>query len=223
MIDWTPFILTLKLAFLTTFILFFIAIPIGYYLSKRNSVFKVVLEAIFGLPLVLPPTVLGFYILMVFGKNSFMGDFLYRYFNIELIFSFSGLLVASIIYSFPFMIQPLQAGFSGISSNLINAAKIMGKNEITILSKVVLPNMKNAMLSGIILTFAHTIGEFGVVLMIGGNIPNKTKVASIAIYDLVETMQYEIAHIYSLILLCFSFCILFTLYFFNGKFNFNVK
>ncbi|WP_371258970.1 molybdate ABC transporter permease subunit, partial [Flammeovirga sp. SJP92] len=110
MIDWTPFILTIKLALLTTIILFCIAIPLGYYLSKKKNIFTIFLETLFGLPLVLPPTVLGFYILITLGKNSLIGDFLLQHFNIQLVFSFSGLLIGSIIYSFPFMIQPLQAG-----------------------------------------------------------------------------------------------------------------
>ncbi|MBD0402897.1 molybdate ABC transporter permease subunit [Flammeovirga sp. EKP202] len=223
MIDWTPFILTLKLALLTTIILFCIAIPLGYFLSKRKNIFTIFLETLFGLPLVLPPTVLGFYILITLGKNSLIGDFLSEHFDIQLVFSFSGLLIGSIIYSFPFMIQPLQAGFSTIPEDLIHAAMLMGKKEITILLKVVLPNMKSAILSGLVLTFAHTIGEFGVVLMIGGNIPDKTKVASIAIYDYVESMQYDNAHEYAFILLCFSFTILFLLYYFNRKNNFNLK
>ncbi|WP_044211572.1 molybdate ABC transporter permease subunit [Flammeovirga sp. OC4] len=223
MIDWTPFILTLKLALLTTIILFCIAIPLGYFLSKRKNIFTIFLETLFGLPLVLPPTVLGFYILITLGKNSLIGDFLSEHFDIQLVFSFSGLLIGSIIYSFPFMIQPLQAGFSTIPEDLIHAARLMGKKEITILLKVVLPNMKSAILSGLVLTFAHTIGEFGVVLMIGGNIPDKTKVASIAIYDYVESMQYDNAHEYAFILLCFSFTILFLLYYFNRKNNFNLK
>lgn len=223
MIDWSPFFLTIKLALLTTIILFCIAIPLCYWLSKRRNIFTIILETLFGLPLVLPPTVLGFYILISLGSNSYIGKFLEEWFNIQLVFSFWGLLIGSIIYSLPFMIQPLKTGFSSVPKDLLDASKLMGKDEFTTLTKVILPNIKSSILSGLILTFAHTIGEFGVVLMIGGNIPDKTKVASIAIYDYVESMQYEMAHTYSFILLTFSFSILFLLYFFNRKSNFNFK
>src|SRR5690606_30346444 len=167
--------------------------------------------------LVLPPTVLGFYLLLAFSPENGFGRFLETYLDIRLVFSFPGLVIASMIYSLPFMIQPIQAGFRAIPRNLIEAAYILGKNKRTTLLKVILPNVKNSLLTGIILTFAHTVGEFGVVLMIGGNIPLETRVISVAIYDQVEAMNYSQANIYSGILLVFSFLVLLGVYLINNR------
>ena len=218
-IDFTPFILSFKLAFITTVILFFITLPLAWYLAFSKSKIKPIIESIFALPIVLPPSVLGFYLLVLLSKNSPLGEFLYRYFNIELLFSFSGLVVASIIYSFPFMLQPLQSGFEGLNKNMIEASYISGKGSFETIFKVALPNIKPALITAIIITFAHTIGEFGVVLMVGGSIEGETKVASIAIYEMVESLDYKSAHIYSAILLGFSFITLFIVYSLNKKFK----
>lgn len=217
MLDFEPFYLTLKLALVTTGLLFMVGVPLGYWLAYSPFRGKVVLEALIGLPLVLPPTVLGFYLLLAFSPENAFGAFLEKYLDIRLVFSFSGLVIASMVYSLPFMIQPLQAGFRSISGNLIEASYLLGKSKWTTLLHVILPNMKNALLTGTILTFAHTVGEFGVVLMIGGNIPQETRVISVAIYDQVEAMNYSMANLYSGILLGFSFLVLLTVYLINNR------
>ena len=215
MIDFTPFTLSFKLAFIVTFILLIISIPYAWFLSNLKSKIKPFLETITALPLVLPPSVLGFYLLVLFSKDAFLGKFCYEICNIKLLFTFEGLVVASVIYSFPFMVQPIQSGFEGINKNIIEASYVCGKGKIETFFKVILPNIKSSILSAIVLTFAHTIGEFGVVLMVGGSIPGKTEVASVAIYDYVENLDYKSAHIYSLILLVISFLVLFIVYFLN--------
>lgn len=216
MMDWFPLLLTLKLAAVTTAILFILGVPIAYWLSNSKSKIKPVFETLVSMPLVLPPTVLGFYILMVFSPSNAFGSWLSQDLGIQLIFSFPGLVIASVIYSLPFMVQPIQSGFSSLSPELSEAAYTMGKSRITTLWKVLMPNIRPSILTGIVLTFAHTIGEFGVVLMIGGNIPGKTKVASIAVYDEVEAMNYGAANAYSFVLFALTFAILLLVYLSNG-------
>jgi len=216
--NWEPLILTFKLALVTTIILFVIAIPVAYKLSKSSSRLKPVVEALVSMPLVLPPTVLGFYFLIAFSPNNALGSWLSEWLGIKLIFSFPGLVVASIIYSLPFMVHPIQAGLSGISKSITEASYVMGKSKWETLLRVQLPQIKPALLTGIVLSFAHTVGEFGVVLMIGGNIPGKTKVASIAIYDEVEALNYDVANAYSLVLFAITFSILLVVYLVNGKY-----
>jgi molybdate transport system permease protein len=215
--EFTPFILSFKLAFVTTVILFFISMPLAWYLSQTRSRVKPLLEAITALPLVLPPSVLGFYILWALSQNSAFGAFLEEQFGIQLVFNFAGLVVASCFYSLPFMVQPLQSGFESLNKNMLEASYISGKSKLTTILKVALPNMKPALLTAIIVTFAHTVGEFGVVLMVGGSIPGETKVASVAIYEMVEIMDYSSAHIYSIIMLVMSFVVLLSVYIFNQK------
>lgn len=169
------------------------------------------------LPLVLPPSVLGFYLLVTFSDSSFLGIFLKDYFNIELLFSFSGLILASCIYSLPFMVQPIQNGFESLNKYMLEASYIGGKSKIKTILFVAIPNIKSSITTAIIITFAHTIGEFGVILIIGGSIPNETKVASIAIYEEIEMLNYSTANIYSFIMLVFSFIILFFLSFLKSK------
>ena len=217
--EFTPFILSFKLAFVTTVILFFISMPLAWYLSQTRSKVKPLLEAITALPIVLPPSVLGFYILWALSQNSALGIFLEENFGIQLVFNFAGLVVASCFYSLPFMVQPLQSGFESLNKNMLEASYISGKSKITTILKVALPNMKPALLTAIIVTFAHTVGEFGVVLMVGGSIPGETKVASVAIYEMVEIMDYSSAHIYSIIMLIISFTVLLSVYIFNHKYN----
>jgi molybdate transport system permease protein len=211
----TPFILSFKLASLTTLILFIISLPLAWYLSQTKSKAKPFLEAITALPIVLPPSVLGFYILIVLAPNSPIGDFIQELFGIKLLFSFTGLVVASCLYSLPFMVQPLQGGFESLNKNMLEASYLAGKSELITLLRVALPNIKPALMTAIIITFAHTVGEFGVVLMVGGSIPEETKVASVAIYEMVEVMDYGTAHIYSGIMLILSFIVLFGVYSFN--------
>lgn len=214
--DWTPLILTFKLALVTTILLFFITIPLANWLANTKSKLKPFIETIVSLPLVLPPTVLGFYFLIAFSPGNAFGAWIDQTFGFQLVFSFAGLVIASMIYSLPFMVHPIQSGLSAIPSSIKEASALLGKSNFQTLMKVSLPNCKASILTGLVLSFAHTIGEFGVVLMIGGNIPGQTRVASIAIYDEVEALNYTEAHQYAIILLLFSFFILFWVYFING-------
>jgi molybdate transport system permease protein len=216
-IDWQPFLLTFKLAGLTTLFLLIITLPLAWWLAHTKSKIKPVVEALVSLPLVLPPSVLGFYLLVTFSPASTIGHFLIQTFGLHLIFSFPGLVFASVIYSFPFMVHPLQRGLEVLPASLLEAAYTLGKSKMQAFFQVVLPNMKAAVISGIVLSFAHTIGEFGVVLMIGGNLPGETKVASIAIYDEVEQMHYGTANYYSLALLAICFSVLLLVYSINKK------
>ncbi len=217
MIDVAPFILTLKLALVTTVVLLFISAPIAYYLANTKSKLKPIFESIVALPLVLPPSVLGFYFLLAFSDNGFMGRVWGFLFNAKLAFSFSGLVIGSIIFSLPFMTHPLLSGFESMDKNLKNAAMTLGKSPLEIFFRVELPMIKSSLITGVVLAFAHTVGEFGVVLMIGGNIEGVTRVASIAIYDKVESFEYASAHVYSAVLFFFSFAVLFFVYKFNKK------
>ena len=212
---WETLLLTGKLAGLTTLILFLISLPVAYLLAFKKFPFKAVVESIITLPLVLPPTVLGYYLLIAFSKNNFFGGFFIKYWDISLNFSFAGILIGSIIYSLPFMVHPLQAGFQNIHPTLIEASYMLGKGPLTTLWYIILPNIKNSIISGFVLTFSHTLGEFGVILMIGGNIKGETRVASIAVYDQVESMQYGNANYYALAMLVISFTILLAVYSFN--------
>jgi len=210
-LDFTPFLLSFKLAAITTIILFAIGLPLAWYLSQSKSKLKPILQTITALPIVLPPSVLGFYMLIVLSSSNIFGT--------NLVFSFTGLVIASCFYSLPFMVQPLQSGFEALNQNMLEASYLCGKSRFTTLLKVALPNIKPAVLTSVIITFAHTIGEFGVVLMIGGSIEGETKVASVAIYELVEVMDYHLAHIYSGIMIFISFAILLAVYIINGKLN----
>lgn len=217
MIELEPLWLTFKLAFFTTLILFFIAVPLANWLASKKNNFKIVAEVIVSMPLVLPPSVIGFYMLLAFSPGNAFGAFLEKYFNVQLVFSFEGLLIASIIYSLPFMVHPIQSGLTSLSPSLKEASYSVGKTKWQTLTKVLLPNIKSSLLTGIVLTFAHTVGEFGVVLMIGGNIPGKTRTASVAIYDEVEAFNYHNANMYAGILIILSFIILLTMYLVNRK------
>ena len=216
MLDWSPILLTMQLALIVTIILLVIAIPLAYWLCYAKTKIKPLVETLVSMPLILPPTVLGYYLLIAFSPNNAFGRLIENLFGIKLIFSFEGLIMASIIYSLPFMVQPILSGFKNLPVNLIDAAYVLGSSRIKTLYKILLPNIKTSILTGIVLTFAHTIGEFGVVLMIGGNIPDKTRVASIAIYDEVETLNYAAANTYSLILFTISFITLLLVYLING-------
>ena len=218
-IEFEPFILSFKLAGLTTIILFMFSIPLAWYLSQTKSKCKPFLEALTALPIVLPPSVLGFYILVALSHNSPIGVFFEDVFGIKLVFNFTGLVVASCFYSLPFMVQPLQGGFESINKNMLEASYIAGKSKLETIVKVAIPNIKPALMTAIIVTFAHTVGEFGVILMVGGSIPSETKVASVAIYEFVEIMDYKSAHIYSAIMVVISFVVLLSVYIFNGRQN----
>jgi molybdate transport system permease protein len=212
------FEISIKLALLTTVILFAIGVPTAYFLTYSKFRIKIVLQALVSMPLVLPPSVLGFYLLLAFSPNYWFGDFFARFFDIRLAFTFTGILVGSLIYNLPFMVNSIQTGFSNLPQSLKDASYTLGKSRITTLIKILIPNIKPAIITGICLTFAHTIGEFGVILMIGGNIPGKTRVASIAVYDEVQSLNFAMAHKYSLFLFLFSFLILVFIYGINKEF-----
>ena len=218
-LDLEPFLLSFKLAGITTFILLLIALPVSWWLSQTKCKCKPFIEAVVSLPIVLPPSVLGFYILYALSYNSPIGAFFEETFGITLVFNFTGLVIASCFYSFPFMVQPLQGGFESLNRHMIEASYIAGKSRLQTLLYVALPNIKPALLSALIITFAHTVGEFGVVLMVGGSIPGETKVASVAIYEFVEIMDYSQAHIYSAIMLVLSFTVLLGVYIFNHRYS----
>ena len=217
--DYTPFVLSFKLAGLTTLILFVFSVPLAWYLSQTRSKVKPVLEALTALPIVLPPSVIGFYLLVLLSQNSPLGEFFDEYLGMQLVFSFTGLVVASCFYSLPFMVQPLQSGFESLNKHMIEASYLAGKSKLQTVFKVALPNIKPALFTALIITFAHTVGEFGVVLMVGGSIPGETKVASVAIYEMVEVLEYGNAHIYSGIMLLMSFVTLLSVYIFNHSRN----
>lgn len=218
-LELAPFFLSFKLAFVVTLILFIIALPLSWHLSQSRSRTKPFLEALMALPIVLPPSVLGFYILMALSHNSPLGAFFKETFDISLVFNFTGLVIASCFYSLPFMVQPLQSGFENLDKSMLEASYVSGKSGIQTLLNVALPNIKPSLITALIITFAHTVGEFGVVLMVGGSIANETRVASVAIYEMVEVMDYGSAHIYSAIMVLISFLVLLGVYTFNGRFN----
>lgn len=217
MMDFGPLLLTLYLAIIVTAILLIIGTPLAWWLATTRSKFKPIAEALTALPLVLPPTVLGFYLLILFNPNSAIGGFWVTLTGESLTFSFTGLVIASVIYSLPFMVQPLQSAFEGVGLDMREAAASLRASPRDTFFNIVAPLSKRGFLTASILTFAHTLGEFGVVLMVGGNIPGRTKVMSIAIYEHVETLQYGQAHILSAILLGLSFCVLLFIYIFNRK------
>ena len=216
-LELAPFWLSFKLAGITTLLLFIIAVPLSWWLARTRCRCKPFLEAVVSLPIVLPPSVLGFYILVALSQHSPLGAFFEETFGIQLVFNFTGLVIASVFYSFPFMVQPLQSGFEGLNANMLEASYLAGKGKGETLLRVALPNIKPALLTAVIVTFAHTVGEFGVVLMVGGSIPGETKVASVAIYEMVEIMDYGAAHIYSAIMVALSFSVLLTVYLFNRR------
>ena len=215
--DIQPLILTFKLATVTTVILFTIAIPFAWWLANTKIRFKPVVETLVSMPLVLPPSVLGFYLLLAFSPEHWFGSWLDKELGIRLAFSFAGLVIASVIFSFTFIVHPVQAAFQNLPKSLTDAAKVLGKSNLQIFFRVLLPNIKPALISGTVLAFAHTVGEFGVVMMIGGNLPNATRVASIAIYDEVDSLNYAAANFYAGALFLSSFIILLIVYIVNRK------
>jgi len=208
---------TLRLALISTFILLVISIPFAWWLSQTKSRTRPLFEAIVALPLVLPPTVLGFYLLVALGPNGPIGGSLEALGLNHLAFSFSGLVIGSVIYSLPFAVQPLQNAFTAIPAKLLDVATTLRSNPWDRFWHVVIPLAKPGVISAAVLSFAHTLGEFGVVLMIGGNIPGETQVVSIAIYDHVESLNYGRAHLLSIGLLIFSMLVLLAVYSVNGR------
>ncbi|MVN23356.1 molybdate ABC transporter permease subunit [Mucilaginibacter arboris] len=215
MTDFSPIFLTLKLAVITTSILLVFGLPVAYWLSKGHSLLKVIIEAVLTMPLVLPPSVLGFYLLLAFSPQQGLGKWLLQHFDLQFVFSFEGLVLASVIYSLPFMINPVKSALQQLPQSLAHASFTMGKSERETFFYVLLPNIRASLLTASVMTFAHTLGEFGVVLMIGGNIPGITRVASIAIYNSVENMDYGTANIYSLFLFGLTFLLVMAVFIYN--------
>ena len=211
-IDPAPILLTLQLASITLVILLIVGLPLAWWLANTHSPLRGLIEALTALPLVLPPTVLGFYLLVFMGKGSLVGDAWAALTGELLVFTFTGLIIASCAYSLPFVVQPLQAGFETIDRRVIEASKSLGASNFKTFGRVVLPNMRKSLIVASVLGFAHTVGEFGVVLMVGGNIPGETQVVSIAIYEHVESLEYGAAHRLSLMLIVFSFLVLLAVY-----------
>lgn len=213
--DLTALYLSFRLAVLTTILLLCIGTPLAWWLNYSRNRLKIFVEATVALPLILPPTVLGFFLLILLGGNGPIAQFWYQLTGQPLTFTFTGLVIGSVIYSFPFVVQPLQTAFANLNLGLCETATTLGANPIDRFFNIIVPLCKRGFLTAIVLAFAHTLGEFGVVLMIGGNIPEKTQVISIAIYDHVEALQYHQAFVVSLWLLGFSFIALTSLYLFN--------
>ncbi|GEA12980.1 molybdate ABC transporter permease subunit [Alteromonas sp. KUL49] len=217
-LDYLPALwLTVKLALVTSVLLLIIATPLAWWLTRWQCGFKPIVQAIIALPLVLPPTVLGFYLLIAFSPDSPLGAFWLNTFGSTLAFSFEGLVLGSLLYSLPFAVQPLYGGFSQLDNRYLTVAKSLHLTPLAIATKLVLPLCKSSFAVAFGLSFAHTLGEFGVVLMIGGNIPHETQVVSIALYEQVESLNYTGAHTLSLVLLAFSLLLMVVLYWFNGK------
>jgi molybdate transport system permease protein len=215
--DWGAIFLTVRLAMVVCVILLVLGMPIASWLSFSRWRWKFFVESIVALPLVLPPTVLGFYVLVAMGSNSPLGRWYQSWSGHGLPFSFEGLVLASVIYSLPFAVQPMTAGFSQVDRNLINASSILGASRIRTFFRIVLPLSLSGVVTGIVLSFAHTLGEFGVVLMVGGNIPGVTRTVSIAIYDHVQALDYAGANRMALVLMAFSFVTLSITYALNRR------
>ena len=212
-----PLLLSIKLATVVTVCLFFIGIPLAGWLSLSRLRWKFLIETIVALPLVLPPTVLGYYILVAISPNSFLGSLYLDTFGSTLPFSFEGLVLASILYSLPFAVQPFLSAFESVDPRLSEAAWMLGASRTKAFATIVLPSSVRGLITGGVLSFAHTLGEFGVVLLVGGNIPGSTRVVSISIYDHVQALEYEQAGQTSLVLLVFSFLVLAVVYAVNRK------
>ncbi|WP_417502531.1 molybdate ABC transporter permease subunit [Marinobacter sp.] len=216
-IYWEPVWLTLKLAGLTTVVLLVVGTPIAWWLARSTHWVRQPIAAIVALPLVLPPTVLGFYLLVLMGPKGMVGQLTEQLGLGLLPFTFEGLVIASVIYSLPFTVQPLQNAFASINEQFLEVASTLRASPRDRFFSIVLPLARPGFLTASVLTFAHTIGEFGVVLMIGGNIPGETKVLSVAIYDHVESLEYTQAHWLAAGMVAFSFVVLVTLYSLNGR------
>ncbi|MES9830794.1 MAG: molybdate ABC transporter permease subunit [Candidatus Thiodiazotropha sp. LLP2] len=219
--DWQPVWLTLKLASTTTLILLIIGTPIAWWLARTHAWYKQALAAVVALPLVLPPTVLGFYLLIMLAPDGPVGQFTQAMGFGTLPFTFEGLVLASVLYSMPFVVQPLQNAFEALGPRPMEVASTLRASPWDRFLTVVIPLARPGFLTAAVLCFAHTVGEFGVVLMIGGNIPGETKVLSVAIYDHVESLEYGQAHMLAAGMLGFSFLVLMTLYLVNGRYTRN--
>ncbi|BAU56387.1 molybdate ABC transporter permease subunit [Halorhodospira halochloris] len=217
--DLTALWITLKLAVISTSILMLLSAPLAWWLAHTQRRSKVIIEALVAMPLVLPPTVMGFYLLVLLGPRGAVGGFLEDIGVGHLAFTFTGLVIGSMIYSLPFVVQPLQNAFASAGGRMLETAATLRANPLDRFISVVIPLARRGILTAAVLSFAHTLGEFGMILMIGGNIPGQTQVASIAIYDHVEAMDYASAHSLSLLLVALAFILLMSVYALNRRFK----
>lgn len=215
--------LTIALASITTVLLLILGTPLAWWLSRRRGNTGALIEAVVAMPLILPPTVLGFYLLLLFAPDTALGRLWHQLTGSQLAFSFSALVIGSVIYSLPFVVQPLQSAFMRVPANLLQAAATLGAGPLDQFRSVVLPLTRRSFVTAASLGFAHTVGEFGVVLMIGGNIPGETQVLSIALYDYVESLRFAEAHRLAALLVLFSLGLLFLLYRRNGTASWRVR
>lgn len=217
--DWSPIWITLRLASLTVGILIIVGTPLAWWLAFTRSRLKAPVEAVTALPLVLPPTVLGFYLLVFLGPHGPAGSLWNQWFGHPLAFTFTGLVIASCLYSLPFVVQPLQAAFEAMNRKALEASWTLGASRIRSFFTIVVPQARRGWLMALVLGFAHTLGEFGVVLMVGGNIPGDTQVVSISIYEQVEMLRFDTAAKLSAGLLLFSFVVLWSVYAINRRWH----
>ena len=214
-----PLWLSVQLALATTIVLFLVATPLAWWLSQTVSRWKPAAQAIVAMPIVLPPTVIGFYLLILLGPNGAIGSWWVNMTGSALTFSFAGLVIASCVYSLPFAVQPMQNAFESIPGQMLEFAWTQGASKLDAFFWIAVPLSVRGFVSAAVLAFAHTLGEFGVVLMVGGNIPGETRVVSIAIYDHVETLNYAAAHRMSIVLIAFAFLVLFAMFLFNRRWS----
>ena len=212
-----PLWLSIRLAFVTTSVLIVCGAPLAWWLSQTKSRGQPVVQVIVAMPIVLPPTVLGFYLLILLGPQGAIGSWWVKLTGDALTFSFVGLVIASCVYSLPFAVQPMQNAFESLPAKTMEAARTLGASKMDAFFSVAVPLSMRGFVSAIVLSFAHTLGEFGVVLMVGGNIPGETRVVSIAIYDQVETLNYAAAHRLSLLLIGFAFVVLLGMFLINRR------
>ncbi|HPM12707.1 MAG TPA: molybdate ABC transporter permease subunit [Bacteroidales bacterium] len=205
-------LITAQLSTVTTGILLCVGMPLAYWLAYSNVRFKPIVEALVSMPMVLPPSVLGYYILVAYSPNHWFGQWLLQHWDIQLAFTFEGIVIASVLFSLPFMVQPLCNGFRQVPQSIVEASFTLGKSKRVTFFKVLMPSIRPSIITAIALTFAHTIGEFGIVLMVGGNIPGETRVASIAIYDQVQALNFEAANTYATILFVIALVLLTLIY-----------
>jgi molybdate transport system permease protein len=217
--DWQAFWLTIRLAVVVTVLLLFVGVPIAYWIAFSHRRWKFLVEAIVALPIVLPPTVLGFYVLVALGRRSPLGVWWQSLTGHPLAFSFEGLVIGSVLYSLPFSVQPFAASFGSVDSRLLAASSTLGASRLYSFWKIIVPLSVSGLVTGITLTFAHTMGEFGVVLMVGGNIPGVTRTLSINIYDQVQNLDFVGANVTALVLMAIAFVLLSLVYSFNRKFR----
>ena len=212
-----PMWLSIQLALVTTVVLVIVGTPIAWWLSQTNTRWKPAIQAVVAMPIVLPPTVLGFYLLILLGPDGAIGGWWVQLTGSALTFSFAGLVIASCVYSLPFAVQPMQTAFEALPRTYLERAWTLAATRLDAFFSIAVPLSIRGFVSGIVLSFAHTLGEFGVVLMVGGNIPGETRVVSIAIYDHVETLNYAAAHRMSLVLLGFAFVVLAAMFVFDRR------